>query len=199
MARSEKPIPGHRPSLVALAQWLRAARNSTGMTYTQMATAVEYSASTLSRAATGCVVPSDAVVEAYARACGADVEEGLSLLAVVRAEDDLDGETAGASLIQLSEISNFAMLCRAMTELFGQIEGGSLRSIEKVAAVSGTLPRSTLSRVLRGAARPRLDLLITFVGACGVSACEQREWCEAWHRADTDARMERVKEQMGLH
>ncbi|WP_051451392.1 helix-turn-helix domain-containing protein [Actinospica robiniae] len=75
MARKEKPVdPGGGP-LAEFARDLRALRAEAGnMTYRALAKRAGYSASTLSIAASGTMLPSLDVTLAYAQACGGDSE-----------------------------------------------------------------------------------------------------------------------------
>ncbi|MEU6681509.1 helix-turn-helix transcriptional regulator [Streptomyces sp. NPDC046925] len=71
MARPEKDIPATSPMEVAeLARELRALRQSSRLTYKQLASQSHYSAAALSTAASGTTVPKWELVEAYVRGCG---------------------------------------------------------------------------------------------------------------------------------
>ncbi|MGW2545520.1 helix-turn-helix domain-containing protein, partial [Kitasatospora sp. NPDC001574] len=77
MARRKNAMPSAAPHY-ELAQWLRALRAESGLTYRQMAgriTRSGCSSATLSRADSGSALPRLGVVEAYAAACGASVRE----------------------------------------------------------------------------------------------------------------------------
>ncbi len=60
--------------------------------------------------------------------------------------------------------------------------GLTYRQLEERAAEHGdVLPRSTLAGVLRGRSKPRPELLVAFVRACG-SGGQEAAWLEAWDR-----------------
>src|SRR5262245_43220697 len=73
MGRRESPLVSNGDPLVEMAMWLREQRTRAGLTYDEMAMLAGYHKSTLSRAASGKVFPDHRHVEAYAKACGADV------------------------------------------------------------------------------------------------------------------------------
>jgi hypothetical protein len=76
MGRKETPIDPAAGSLAEFAARLRALRRAAGSpTYRRLARKAHYSASTLSIAARGQMVPSLAVTLAYVRACDGDAEE----------------------------------------------------------------------------------------------------------------------------
>ncbi|MFF0465215.1 helix-turn-helix domain-containing protein [Streptomyces mexicanus] len=76
MGRQPRPVEAPHPALAALAADLRRLREQSGSPpYRRMAAQANYSASSLSEAASGRRLPSKAVVMAYARACGADPQE----------------------------------------------------------------------------------------------------------------------------
>ncbi|MEU9117089.1 helix-turn-helix domain-containing protein [Streptomyces sp. NPDC048483] len=76
MGRPETDIDPGKGPIQRFAYGLRKLRQEAGgITYRQMARQVEYSVSTLSRAAVGEQLPSLAVVLAYVRACGGDESE----------------------------------------------------------------------------------------------------------------------------
>ncbi|MEU9456275.1 helix-turn-helix domain-containing protein [Streptomyces sp. NPDC048277] len=76
MGRPERPLDPSAGPVQRLAHELRELRKAAGSpSYRAMAQAVDFSAATLSQAAGGERLPSSAVVQAYARACGADPAE----------------------------------------------------------------------------------------------------------------------------
>ncbi|MFF4474437.1 ATP-binding protein [Streptomyces sp. NPDC001599] len=70
--RREQPLDPREGPLERFALGLRALRHRAGLTYTEMAEAARYSASTLSQAAAGQRLPTREVLRAYVRACGGD-------------------------------------------------------------------------------------------------------------------------------
>lgn len=76
MGRRETPIRAGHDAVAELASQLRRLRADAGApTYRSLAMRTHYSATTLSRAASGATLPSLDVVLAYARACGGDIAQ----------------------------------------------------------------------------------------------------------------------------
>jgi hypothetical protein len=76
MGRHENPIDPAAGALARFAAELRELRVRAGSpTYRELALRAFYSASTLSQAASGGVVPTRAVTLAFVRACGGDVAD----------------------------------------------------------------------------------------------------------------------------
>ncbi|MGW0084524.1 ATP-binding protein [Streptomyces sp. NPDC003393] len=73
--RRERPLDPQGGPVEQFALELRALREKTGLTYTQMAVSASFSSSTLSQAAAGHRLPTRDVVAAYVRACGGDARE----------------------------------------------------------------------------------------------------------------------------
>lgn len=168
-----------------LALWLRAQRRLAGMTYSQLAAHTGFSATSLSRAAGGERLPSLAVVEAFAQGCGGDPRKAAALWRRARytAHQKTHDEEQVAMLPDY--IRSFAQLRAAVLDLYRRAGSPSLRRLEATAdGRYGGLPRSSVSRLLRGQAIPRKDLLIAFVRACSASGdVETGVWEGAWERA----------------
>ncbi|MFF8990888.1 helix-turn-helix transcriptional regulator [Streptomyces sp. NPDC014983] len=162
-----------------LALWLRTQRERAGLTYAQLAATCGCSASKLSRAASGAVVPTLGTTEAWARACGADPERAKSLWRKARAA----ARKGSASRVQLDLVRDFNDLRTAMQALRVQAGLLSLRDLERLAG-PGKLPRSTLHTILSGESRPSLAHLWAFVAACGIAPAHRHEWAHAWNRAN---------------
>ncbi|MEV0368391.1 DNA sulfur modification protein DndB [Streptomyces sp. NPDC050636] len=171
-------------ALRSLALWLRAQRQRADLTYQQMAEVTEYTHSTLSRAANGRRVPRLEVVDAYARACDADVSEARRLWRKARQASvhALPGAPDTAAM-RPEYVSNFAELHTAMTGVHRSAGMPSLRELARRAGNHGELPRSTLHSILRQQAIPSRQHLLAFVKACGVSGQATQEWASAWDRA----------------
>jgi hypothetical protein len=91
MGRSESPLDPSEGLLAAFAYDLRALRQKAGgPSYRELARKAHFSASTLSIAAGGRVVPSLQVVEGFVRACGGDVAEWTERWQELN--DELSGE-----------------------------------------------------------------------------------------------------------
>src|ERR1051326_3296006 len=95
MGRPEQQLePG---PLRPLAKWLRTQRDTAGLTYQQMAVTTRVPASTLSRAASGRVLPRLETVRAFAQVCGADPQRAQKLWEKASAEQRRHRASAPAS------------------------------------------------------------------------------------------------------
>ncbi|MBL1110910.1 helix-turn-helix domain-containing protein [Streptomyces sp. 110] len=177
---------------VGLAQWLRSLRRQAGLTYQQMAhtTQAGFAPATLWRAARGTTVPRWPVVEAFATACGGDLEQARRMWAAA-AEQRRSLRSAvpsdrGEPVLRPEFIHNPAQLLQSMRAMQLEAGGLSLRELEDRATSHGVtlLPHSTVGAVLRGERMPSRMLLIHFVQACGVSRAPTGAWEDAWARAD---------------
>lgn len=193
MGRRENPIGECSKTLNALASWLRARRESAGLSYEQLAARSKYSAATLTRAASGRSVPKSLeVVQEFATACGVtDLREVEKLWKHARrdegrARDALAGYSSPANI---SLVRSFADLHSAMLDIYRKQGSPTLRALE---GGHGHLPRSTVSRVLQMRTVPNRALLLAFAEACGVHANDLGEWGKAWDRAHDDRRRARV-------
>ncbi len=76
MGRSEQPVAGTNPAVVAFARQLRALRSAAGNpTYRVMAGRAYASRTCLSAAASGQQLPTLTMALAFVRACGGDIEQ----------------------------------------------------------------------------------------------------------------------------
>jgi transcriptional regulator with XRE-family HTH domain len=182
MGRPEQPVSASSKPLKELALWLRSQRGLAGLRYAQMATLTGLSAATLSRAASGKVVPTRRAVVAYTQACQGDVDKAAALWRAARRADPRTPQAQRPPHLEL--IEDFPQLRAAMVELRAKIGCPPLRELQRKAGRHGELPQSTLDRVLRGAAVPSKDLLRCFVQACRVPNSEETAWEAAWDRAD---------------
>ncbi len=103
MGRREQDLDDDGP-LAQFAGRLRGLRAAAGSpTYRQLASATNFSAATLARAASGRVLPTLDVTVAYAASCGADVEEwkrlwhqtSHAIVAERVKEEEIDGDAVG--------------------------------------------------------------------------------------------------------
>ncbi|MGP4009871.1 helix-turn-helix domain-containing protein [Streptomyces sp. 4N124] len=196
MGRRENPIGQCSRSLHALATWLRAGRETAGLTYDQVASRTEYSADTLARAASGRSVPQNLdVVTAYAKACGLSVKEAERLWKQARrdearAQGVLSGHRGG---VHISVVKDFADLHSAIVDLYHDDGSPPLRSLDARLGGLGRLPRSTVGRVLKGRSTPSRTFVAAFAEAFEVRKADLPEWTKAWDRADADRRSTRVR------
>ncbi|GAA2158444.1 hypothetical protein GCM10009760_61470 [Kitasatospora kazusensis] len=186
MGRPERPVTMRTRQSAALAQYLRVLRQRSGRTYAELGRSTGMTPSRLSRAASGDSVPSLAVVEQYAKGCGADKQEMAELRKLWRAAR---GGRAPALAVErpmhITLIDTPKDLWTAMVHLHRKLGCPPLRELERRAGGHGQLPRSTLNLVLRGLAQPSRDLLEHFVRACDVPPAEINRWLEAWDRVHT--------------
>lgn len=177
-----------------LALWLRSQRKRSGMTYAQLAAHTGYSTSSLSRAASGERLPSSTVVEAFAQGCGGDPRKAAALWRRARYTTYRKADDEGTVAMLPDYIRSFAQLRAAVLELYRRAGSPSLRQLEATAVGRfGGLPRSSVSRLLRGQSIPSRDLLIAFVRACSVTdGVETGVWESAWERAHQTAQYDRA-------
>ncbi|WP_329028338.1 XRE family transcriptional regulator [Streptomyces sp. NBC_00690] len=201
MGRHERAVAAHVKQAGTLALWLRAQRQRAGCTYAAMSETLNhrYSASMLSRAASGRLVPSHELVLAYVQACGGNQKHATRLWKEARwAEEehkrrqgtphdfrDLAAKV-GRALAHPEVIENFGQLRRAMIQLRAREGQPSLGTLQARAGRKpcGThrLPKSSLSAILRGETPPLRDHLTAFMTALGMSARKVEEWELAWDR-----------------
>ncbi|WP_328842947.1 XRE family transcriptional regulator [Streptomyces sp. NBC_00258] len=163
-----------------VARWLRRARHLAGLTYAELAREAGMSSSRLHRAANGCRTPLP-VVEAFARACGASLDEARALWQ--QAQSVGTAGSSAAEQVRVEEISTFAQLREAMWALHAAHDRPSLRKLQERAG-PGILPRTTLNEALRGKTRLRKDIMLSFVRVLGVGEDAEASWAAAWDRAE---------------
>ncbi len=182
MGRSEKPITTSNRALAELAQWLRRQRTAHGLTYAQLAARTGRHATTLQRAASAASVPTADIVEAYARGCGASVEEALQLRLRARQEHL---RTAGRDRQPLAPeaVTDAPGLAAALRGLHHEAGGPSMREMERRAGGFGRLPHTTVHRILNGQTGPRdAQQFATFLTVCEVPTGARLPWVDAWRR-----------------
>ncbi|MFJ7280536.1 helix-turn-helix domain-containing protein [Kitasatospora sp. NPDC098663] len=188
MGRRENPIGACGKSLQALASWLRARRESTGLTYTRLAERTRYSGDTLTRAASGGSVPKLAVVLAFAEACGTDLAEAERLWKRARREALAEDARGKREAVHIHVIDNFADLHAALLALYAKDGCRPYRELSERVGGFGRLPHATVGRVLNRKSPPRRDFVLTFAQACGVRGAALEAWGQAWDRADSRRR-----------
>ncbi|WP_411575171.1 helix-turn-helix domain-containing protein [Streptomyces fradiae] len=202
MGRRENAVAAETRALETLALWLRAQRQRPGgapLTYAAMAEKIEYevTASMLSRAASGRTIPTRRVVDAYVRACGADLTEARRLWKAARAAEQERRRQRSAEYADLAVkldkalshprfIESEGQLRRAMVQLRAHEGQPSLAELQEWAGKTPEgrhrLPKSSLSAVLRGEAVPTRGLVTAFTEALGLSRRRVSEWERAWDR-----------------
>ncbi|MBO1418829.1 helix-turn-helix transcriptional regulator [Streptomyces sp. FH025] len=193
MGRLNSALAVQHQEVRALARWLRALRERSGLTYSQMArTTVELqrpvSVATLSRADEGRTVPTWPVTQAYTRACGGSLRTAERLW--LRADARRSGRSARPAVavqaagLALRYVTQPHELLLAMRRLRLRAGNPSLRELE-ARAMHGPvshLPRSTLHGVLSGRRDCSERILAEFVRACGAGPGEETEWLAALRR-----------------
>ncbi|MFI9237644.1 helix-turn-helix domain-containing protein [Streptomyces sp. NPDC053079] len=184
VGRREKPIGACSKSLAALVSWLRARRESSGLSYACLAERTPYSEDTLARAASGRSVPKLMVVLAFAQACDADLAEAERLWKRARYESRSDGERAQRVAVHIDFVGNFVDLHAALMELYARDGRRPYRELNERAGGYGRLPPATVSRVLNRQVLPSRGFVLSLAQACGVRGAALEAWGEAWDRAD---------------
>lgn len=185
MGRPEKPL-NNRPLNIAalsLASWLRECRKEAGLSYRDLAARTQdtehpCSVSTLQRAASGTTMPRLPVVEAYARACGASLQEARSRWSRARSRE----RRLPTVVPRPRMVNNAAELRVALQGAYARAGYMPLREMER-RAQHGRLPTSTVSRMLKGGTMFSRRQLQAFLEVCGIPEKEHGDWFAAWQRA----------------
>jgi transcriptional regulator with XRE-family HTH domain len=175
--RPEQPLVTGGPA-AQLAGELRLMRQRDDLTYGQLAEKTGLSAATLRAAAAGARLPTLKVTCAFASACGGDQDTVLALWTAAAGQEppgqplaDPPDPAAAASAADLVGMLNL---------LRQWADSPSLAELSRRAGGPGFLPRSTVSDMLRGQRLPRLELMLTFVRACGLEEDRAAAWQAAW-------------------
>ncbi|MEU3855684.1 helix-turn-helix transcriptional regulator [Streptomyces sp. NPDC029554] len=192
MGRPEKPIPDPVSPLGTLAVALRIGRRSAGLSYAELAERTRsVSPGTLQRAASGAVLPRRDVAQAFARACGMDVDD-ITRLWHAAYRGSLGGRSAGRSREAEPRpdlVQDMHGLCTALKVLRQANGAPSFRMMERRARATGRdLSRSTASRIVTGKQEPAsTDCLEAFLVACQVAPRDRTVWFDAWLRVQRHA------------
>lgn len=74
-------------------------------------------------------------------------------------------------------------LAALLRQVRARVDNPSLRDLERAAHRLGrTLPRSSVSDMLKGKRLPRQELVLTFLEACGLDPAADPRWTAAWNR-----------------
>ncbi|WP_068929355.1 helix-turn-helix domain-containing protein [Planobispora rosea] len=206
MARPEKAITRTGP-IAEHAHQLRALRASAGLGLRELAEHTGYSTATLSVAASGSSLPSWEVTRAYVVACGGDVKAWRSRWenaahsvqpARQQAAQKVQGMTevryvhgelpAGKVLSQVGGPAPLPVTAESPADFMDcllrvKIWAGN-PSVRTLAA-RADMPASTLHDFLHHSPStvPSLDMVITFLGACGIDDAQVvGEWIYTWRR-----------------
>ncbi|MER7496376.1 helix-turn-helix transcriptional regulator [Streptomyces pharetrae] len=201
MGRRENAVAADTRQAEALALWLRAQRERRGLTYAAMAilTGHQFTASALSRGASGRTVPSRRLVVAFATACDADPDEAARLWKAARRAKEERRRRAGISaefrdlatslrsvMTHPDVVDTFGKLHDVMVEMRARQGQPSLSELQTMAGRTPDgryrLPKSSLSVILRGEAVPSREHLTAFMEALDVSPNGVRRWQQVWDR-----------------
>ncbi|MER7805081.1 helix-turn-helix domain-containing protein [Streptomyces parvulus] len=201
MGRRENAVAAESRQAEALALWLRAQRERQGLTYAAMAilTDHQFTASSLSRGASGRTVPSRRLVAAFAAACDADSDEAVRLWKAARRAKEERRRRAGVSpefrdlatslrsvMTHPDVVDSFGKLHDVMVEMRARQGQPSLAELQTVAGRTPDgrhrLPKSSLSLILRGEAVPSREHLTAFMESLGVPPNGVRRWQQVWDR-----------------
>ena len=127
-------------------------------------------------------MPSERVVQAYARACDAPVDEAMDLWKQAR-RDEHYGSASGRPAPSPVYVNGIDNLKTGLQELYAWAGRPTVREMEQRAGGLGRLPHSTAHRIVQGQTVPRDEhQLIGFLIACGVSETDHPRWIDAWRR-----------------
>ncbi|CCK32983.1 hypothetical protein BN159_p112 (plasmid) [Streptomyces davaonensis JCM 4913] len=208
MGRRENAVAAETRQAEALALWLRAQRERRGLTYAAMAilTGHQFTASALSRGASGCTVPTRRLVVAFAAACDADPDEAVRLWKAARRAKEERRRRAGISpefrdlatslrsaMTHPDVVDSFGKLHDVMVAMRARQGQPSLSDLQTMAGRTPDgryrLPKSTLSVILRGEAVPSREHLTAFMESLDVPPNGVRRWQQVWDRISAAERL----------
>jgi hypothetical protein len=181
--RPEKRIDATAGPLARLAGELRRFRGA--RTYRELSEVTGLSIATLRMAAAGERLPTWQVTRQFAAACGGgeDAVRELWEDACAAAGRPVPGgglppESDMPDPAAATTVEDFVGMLKRLRTWAGD---PSLAELDKRAGGHGRLPRSTVSDMLRNQHRlPRLDLVLTFVRACGLDEDQAAVWERSW-------------------
>ncbi|MFI9213970.1 helix-turn-helix domain-containing protein [Streptomyces sp. NPDC053253] len=180
MGRTANPVNYDVPTRGQLAELLRWEKAKT--TYDELAALTGVSAATLKRAASGNVVPSEKVIDAFLQACGSEprtINKAKGLRRRAR-RDEHGGDTR---VVLATTVNTADMLADALEVLYRNAGAPTYREMQARAGGAYQLPLSSISRMLRRQMLPVDEKqMLAFVRGCHVPLREQGEWVEAWRR-----------------
>ncbi|MCX4808633.1 helix-turn-helix domain-containing protein [Streptomyces sp. NBC_01214] len=188
MARPEKPVDRSVPEHAALADFLRALRAASQVTYDQLASVAQLSPSTLKRAASGAGVPKLSTVLAYVMAstppgaaCDADLAQARLLWKKARYASILPRYSYHAPDPKLCATADD--LRNSLRDLHLWAGRPTMRSMEGEAGGIGILPRSTAHRISLGRTLPISERQMrSYLTACEVPTHRHEDWTQALRR-----------------
>ena len=187
--RPERPINATAGPLQRLAGELRRLRGE--RTYRELAAKTGLSIATLQNAAAGKTVPTWRVTCAFAAGCGRDAGPIRRLWedALAAAGRPLPGAKPPAEppIPRPGEVTSAAQFLDLMKLLRRWAGDPSLAELNRRSG-GFLLPPSTLSDALGKKRLPRLDLVLSYVRACGLNDEQASAWEQAWRALRTRER-----------
>ncbi|MFD0371137.1 helix-turn-helix domain-containing protein [Streptomyces sp. NPDC127114] len=184
MGRTENPVDHSVPSRGELADFLRAERRASGLTYDHLAERTGVSAATLKRAASGRVVPAEHTVVSFLSACASGPAK-ITLALSMRQRARRDERGGGARVNPLLIFAPYE-LAVGLVALHKNAGSPSYREMTRRAGGSHLLPLSSISRILNRRTLPvSQQQMAAFIEGCGVRAGTKAhdEWLAAWSRS----------------
>ncbi|MEV7173990.1 helix-turn-helix transcriptional regulator [Streptomyces sp. NPDC093224] len=185
MGRRPKPITTDLPALAELAQRLRALRESTGLTFDQLAKAGgQVSSATLKRAASGDSIPEDRTISEFVAACGGGPETLAPLLKLrVAARIQERGVLKTLRPPRIDLIGDRRDLSIALEYVYEAAGAPSYREIRDRSGDPFGLSVSTVGRIVTRQSLPVDERqLLAFLHGCGVHD-HDAAWRKAWEKA----------------
>lgn len=185
MGRRPKPITTDLPALAELAQRLRALRESTGLTFDQLAKAGgQVSSATLKRAASGDSIPEARTISEFVAACGGGPETLAPLLKLrVAARIQERGVLKSLRPPRIDLIGDRRDLSIALEYVYEAAGAPSYREIRDRSGDPFGLSVSTVGRIVTRQSLPVDERqLLAFLHGCGVHD-HDAAWRTAWEKA----------------
>lgn len=182
MGRTQNAVATAVAAVGELAELQRMWKQKAGLSYDGLAAATGISATTLRRAASGAVVPRQAVVLAAVTACGGPRDLATAAWKKARYQQRL-ADTPRRPAPALRLVRDEADLSAALVELYELAGAPSLALMEERAG-KGRLGHSTAARIVSRQSLPAdLAQLMAFLDAVELRMTSQRRrWIQAWHR-----------------
>ncbi|MGW6861774.1 helix-turn-helix domain-containing protein [Streptomyces xanthophaeus] len=184
MGRTSKPIATTLPALAELAQRLRALRESTGLTFDQLAkTSGQVSSATLKRAASGNTIPEAKTITEFVTACGAG-HDVLVLMLALRVEARIQERGVLKTLRppRIDLIGDRRDLSIALQYVYEAAGAPSYREIRDQSGDPFALSVSTVGRIVTRQSLPFDERqLLAFLHGCGAFD-HDAAWHKAWEK-----------------
>ncbi|MFF3843409.1 helix-turn-helix domain-containing protein [Streptomyces sp. NPDC001930] len=182
MGRIETPVDHTVRHRGMLAELLRSARSSAGLTYADLQAETGISGATLKRAASGKSTPAENTTEVFLKACGSDrrtIAKAMDLRLKARRD-----ERGGPVRLLASTVSTPAQLADALIAIHQNYGALPYREMQRRAGGKHLIATSSISRILNRLMLPVDERqMIAFLKGCGMPSRLHEEWVNAWARA----------------